>query len=237
LVLNFHGGGWISGNLQNNDFYCAVLAKEVHCMVVSVDYRLAPEYKFPTPVNDALDAHAWVLSNAEDLGIDANRVCVTGDSAGGNLATVLCRKNCEQGGPPIHFQALIYPATDSRMEYESIDKHAHAPILTKQDIHHCIELYLDDPANMLHPDFSPMVADSLEMMPPAVVVTAGNDPLADDGRLYAERLQSSGVQAEWLHYPEDIHGFFTFPNHSKSGREAIYEVASKIKARFELLSA
>jgi acetyl esterase len=230
LILNYHGGGWAVGNLQNNDYYCATLATEVGALVVSVDYRLAPEHKFPQAVYDAYDSLEWAVANAQALGADARRVCVTGDSAGGNLAAVVALKARDLGGPKISFQALIYPATDSRLGYASFEEHAHAPILTKLDILHYLDMYIAKPEDLNAVFLSPILAESLAGLPQALIVTAGYDPLCDDGQQYADRLQAEGIAVEVLHYPEDIHGFFTFPNHSRSGKMAIADVAQRIKA-------
>ena len=230
LIVNYHGGGWAVGNLQNNDFYCAALATQVGALVISVDYRLAPEHKFPKAVHDAYDALIWATANARSLGAETDRVCVTGDSAGGNLAAVMCIKSRDLGGPKIHFQALIYPATDSRLQFPSLDTHAHAPILTKTDILHFLDMYVSRPEDRQSALLSPILAESLAGLPPALIVTAGYDPLCDDGQAYADRLNAEGTSAEVLHYPEDLHGFFTLPNHSKSGKAAIIEVAKRIKA-------
>ena len=230
LILNYHGGGWAVGNLQNNDYYCAVLAQRVGALVISVDYRLAPEFKFPTAVYDAYDALLWATQNAESLGADATRVCVTGDSAGGNLSAAICLKSRDLGGPKIKYQALIYPATDSKLQFASLEAHAEAPILTKHDILNYLEMYLGKPEDRFSPLLSPIYALDLGGLPPALVVTAGYDPLCDDGQAYADRLNAEGTPCEVLHYPEDVHGFFTLPNHSKSGRQAIEEVAQRIKA-------
>lgn len=231
LIMNYHGGGWVVGTLQNNDYYCSVLAKEVNALVISVDYRLAPDFKFPTGLYDCFDALQWAVANAEMLGIDRENICVTGDSAGGNLSAALAIKSRDLNGPKIKFQALIYPATDSRMGYESLKKHANAPILTKKDVEHYLDFYIQHEKDLHSPLLSPYLAESLEHLPPALIVTAGYDPLCDDGTQYAERLKAEGVEVEVLHYPEDLHGFFTFPNHSKSGKAAIYETAKRIKAK------
>jgi len=230
LILNYHGGGWAVGNLQVNDYYCGVLADRVGAVVVSVDYRLAPEHKFPTGLHDCYDALVWATQHAGELGADATRVCVTGDSAGGNLSAAVSIKSRDLGGPKIKLQALIYPATDARLQYASLETHAHAPILTKNDILNFLAMYMAKEEDRLDPLLSPIMATSLAGLPQAIVVTAGYDPLCDDGQQYAARLQAEGTPTELLHYPEDIHGFFTLPNHTSSGKMAIEEVAKRIKA-------
>ncbi len=230
LIMNYHGGGWAVGNLQANDYYCAVLADRIQAVVVSVDYRLAPEHKFPIGLNDCYDALVWATQHAASLGADATRVCVTGDSAGGNLSAAVSLKSRDLGGPKIKFQALIYPATDARLQYASLETHAHAPILTKKDILDFLSMYMATEADRQDPLLSPIMAESHAGLPQALVVTAGYDPLCDDGQQYAARLQAEGTTVELLHYPEDIHGFFTLPNHSLSGKAAIEEVAKRIKA-------
>jgi acetyl esterase len=232
LILNYHGGGWAVGNLQKNDNYCGVLAKELGAVVVSVDYRLAPEHPFPIPLHDAYDALVWASQNAELLGADLNRVCVTGDSAGGNLSAAVALMSRDLAGPAIHFQALIYPATDSRLEFESLNIHAEAPILTRSNIFHYLDMYMGKPEDRYSPYLSPYLAKSLANLPPAVVVTAGYDPLCDDGEAYAARLNAEGTPAEWIHYPTDIHGFFTLPNHT-NGKAAILQVVQRIRQAFE----
>lgn len=232
LILNFHGGGWAVGNLQNNDYYCAALANRVGALVISVDYRLAPEFKFPTAVYDSYDVLIWATKNAADLGVDVGRVCVTGDSAGGNLSAAICILSRDLDGPKVHFQALIYPATDSRLQFASLEQHADAPILTKHDIINYLDIYMGKPEDRFSPLLSPIQASSLQGLPSALIVTAGYDPLCDDGQQYADRLQAEGVPVEVQHYPEDIHGFFTLPNHTQNGKAAIAAVAKRIKAAF-----
>jgi acetyl esterase len=232
LILNYHGGGWAVGNLQNNDYYCGILADRVGAVVVSVDYRLAPEHKFPTGLHDCYDALVWATAHAAELGADASRVCVTGDSAGGNLSAAVSLMSRDLGGPKIKLQALIYPATDARLQYASLETHAFAPILTKNDILNFLAMYMVTEADRLDPLLSPIMAESLAGLPQAIVVTAGYDPLCDDGQQYAARLQAEGVATEVLHYPQDIHGFFTLPNHSLSGKAAVEEVARRVKAAF-----
>jgi len=230
LILNFHGGGWAVGNLQNNDYYCSMLAAELNAIVVSVDYRLAPEHKFPCGLHDCYDALCWAVSMSAQWGADVNRVVVTGDSAGGNLSAAVCLMSRDLGGPDICFQALIYPAVDASLSFESIQIHAKAPILHKRDMQHFLAMYARCPEDLKDPYLSPWEAKSLSGMPPALIVTAGFDPLQDDGKHWAERLQKEGVEVEHLHYPYDFHGFVSIPHFTLSGKKANQDICNRINA-------
>jgi acetyl esterase len=220
IVLNFHGGGWTVGHLQLSDYYCARIAREVGAVVVSVDYRLAPENKFPTAVQDAYDALCWVNEHAAEIGGDRQRIAVTGDSAGGNLSAAISLMARDLKGPKIAFQALLYPATNTRFDYASLDTNADAPILSKADVLAFIEHYERTKADRANPYLSPYRADDLSNLPPALVITCEFDPLHDDGRDYALRLREEGNETEWVDYPRAIHGMFTFPNHAEHAQEA-----------------
>ncbi|MCB9235464.1 MAG: alpha/beta hydrolase [Bacteroidia bacterium] len=213
IILNFHGGGWAVGNLQQSDYYCRKIAREVGALVISVDYRLAPEHRFPVPLQDCYDALVWAHQHAASLDADPNRIAVTGDSAGGNLSAVLCLMARDLNGPKISFQGLIYPATDGTFNYPSYQEHTHAPILTQQELHFYRSNYESQPGDHLHPYFSPYLANDLSHLPPAVIVTAEYDPLCDDGRRYAERLKAEGNQVEFEQYEKALHGFITLVNH------------------------
>ncbi|HHG84526.1 MAG TPA: alpha/beta hydrolase [Bacteroidetes bacterium] len=234
IILNFHGGGWVVGNLQNNDQYCARLARDVGAIVLSVDYRLAPEHKFPVPVQDAYDALLWAYQHAPELGADPNRIGVTGDSAGGNLSAAISLMSRDLKGPAIAFQALLYPATDSRMDFASMDEHANAPILGKKDVETFLAHYIRNDADLENPYLSPVLAENLSNLPPALVVTAGNDPLRDDGKAYAKALKSAGNTVEYHCFQNDIHGFVTLANHSESGQICTDLVSKRFREIFEV---
>ena len=229
VILNFHGGGWMLGNLDQSDHYCRQLAAEVPALVISVLYRKAPENKFPTATNDAYDALLWAHANAMELGGDPSRMAVTGDSAGGNLSAAISLMARDQNGPQIAFQGLIYPACNGKLDYESLKIHAEAPIITEKDVRFYLGSYEAQPGDCLHPYFSPYLADNHDNLPPALVITAGYDPLLDDGRQYAEKLEAAGNDVEWVNFEKEFHGFMTFPNHSRRQREAAKLLVSRFQ--------
>lgn len=232
LILNFHGGGWVLGNLQQADTYCRKLAKSCEAVVISVDYRLAPENKFPIPLHDCYDSLLHAHQEAEALGIDPNRIAVTGDSAGGNLSASVSLMSRDLNGPPVAFQALVYPATNGKLDYPSYEVHTHAPILRKTEVDFFLKSYKKDPNDHLNPYFSPYLAENLSNLPPALILTAGYDPIHDDGQMYAERLSKEGNQVEYVDYPKEIHGFITLANHSPSNGEAIALICDRIRKAF-----
>ena len=224
VILNYHGGGWTVGTLQLNDWYCSHLSALTGAIVVSIDYRLAPEHPFPTPGNDAYDALCWVAENAAIFGGDGNRLGVTGDSAGGNLSAVVSLMARDKNGPKISYQALIYPGTDGTFNYESYHTHTEAPILPKTHLDFYRATYEGKEGDRLEPYFSPGLAEDHSNLPPALVITAGYDPLYDDGRIYAEKLKAAGTPAKWINFEKDIHGFMSLPNHCISARPALKEI-------------
>ena len=206
-LIYFHGGGWVIGDLESHDQLCRAFANAVPCVVVAVDYRLAPEHKFPAAAEDAIAATRWIAGNAERLGIAAGRLAVGGDSAGGNLATVVSLDARDRSGPRLAFQLLIYPSTDMRMGWPSLERHAQQLPLTRAAMNWFIAHYLrsgDDKADWRA---SPLTAASLEGLPPALVITAGFDPLSDEGEAYAEALRKAGVPARHERFEGQIHGF------------------------------
>lgn len=232
IILNYHGGGYVVGNLQLTDYYCRQLAMRVGAVVISVDYRLAPEFKFPTAVHDAYDSLCWAAANASSFGGDASRIGVTGDSAGGNLSAGISLMARDLQGPKINFQALIYPATNSRLDYPSLEEHKNAPILCTEDVHFFHDLYCPKPEDQTNPYFSPYLAEDLSNLPDALIITAGLDPLHDDGMQYHARLLAEGNSAEWVDCPNDLHGFVTFPNHTESGQKMIDLIIDRFSQRF-----
>jgi acetyl esterase len=206
-LVFFHGGGWVIGDLDSHDQACRALANAARSIVVAVDYRLAPEHKFPAAVDDAIAATRWIADNARSLEIDARRLAVGGDSAGGNLASVVALDARDRGGPPLVFQLLIYPATDMRMNLPSHARHAEQLPLRRPTMQWFLGHYLRDPADETDWRASPLRAPSLRNLPPALVVTAGFDPLGDEGEAYARALAEAGVSVVHQRFDGQIHGF------------------------------
>jgi acetyl esterase len=202
----YHGGGWVIGNLETADGICRRLANRTDAVVVSVDYRLAPEHPAPAAVDDAWESLCWVASNGPELGVDATRLAVGGDSAGGNLAALVAVKARDAGGPRLRHQLLVYPATDLTRSSASHTEHA-VPMFDPSSIGSWFDMYVGgaDPGD---PSLSPAATADLAGLPPACVITAGFDPLRDEGIAYAERLRDAGVDVEHLHYPSMLHGFY-----------------------------
>ena len=230
VVVYFHGGGWVLGSTQMYDPLCTFLAREVGAVVVSVDYRLAPEHRAPKAVQDCVDSVRWLGDQAGSWGVNGSRLAVSGDSAGGNLAAVVCQVIRDQGGPDIAHQALIYPGTDGTMSQPSVAEHAQAPILTRAKMDTFLEHYLG-PAGLSPDDplISPLWATSHAGLPPALVQTADLDPLRDEGRLYAERLAAAGVPARHTNYVGAPHGFASFPGATLIGQQHRAELAGELR--------
>ena len=228
LVVFFHGGGWVQGNVRSYDPLCSQVAARVGAVVVSVDYRLAPESPFPAAVHDSYDAFVWAVSQADQLGIDPGRVAVMGDSAGGNLAAVVALMSRDLGGPPLAFQALLYPATDATLSSPSIDENSDAPLLTRRNVRDFLARYRGD-ADVTDPLLSPLHALSHAGLPPALVQTAGLDPLRDDGRRYAEALRAGSVPVRHTEYEGVPHGFASFPGAVRCGQQARTELTTALR--------
>lgn len=214
VVVYFHGGGWTLGALHHSDWLCSQVCLGVGAVVVSVDYRLAPLYRFPTAVLDSLAAVHWVAAHADELGVDAGRIAVMGDSAGGNLAAVVCQVLRDRGGPAIAHQSLIYPATDLRTP-ENFDGTSPArtdyPILSSAVMLTFRDQYLGPDGDPETPMASPILADDLSGLPPALIQVAEYDPLRDDGFRYARAVQQAGGQVRLTEYVGLPHGYFSFP--------------------------
>ncbi len=232
LLVYFHGGGWVVCNLETHDALCRRLANEGSCIVVSVDYRLAPEHKFPAAVEDCYAATQWVANNASALNGDPTRIAVGGDSAGGNLAAVVTLLARDQGGPSLLFQLLIYPVTDYHTPgTPSYQENAEGYYLTREDMFWFWDLYLNNEAEARHPHASPLLAESLQGLPPALVITAEYDVLRDEGERYAQRLQGAGVPVVLKRYDSMIHGFFDI-GPFESGPQAIKEAMALLREAF-----
>jgi acetyl esterase len=229
-LVFFHGGGWVIGDLDSHDVVCRKLAHEGELIVISVDYRLAPEHKFPAAVDDSIAATRWIAANAEQLGIDASRLSVGGDSAGGNLAAVVAISARDGNGPAIAGQVLIYPATDFAMTHPSHSEPETSLLLTHSVIRWFVDHYLGD-ADIDDWRASPARATTLEGLPPAYVLTVGADPLRDEGDEYAARLKEAGVAVTYRHFPGQFHGFFTMGKLLPQANVAASEIGAWLKAQ------
>lgn len=225
----FHGGGGVIGNLESHDVVCRTLADEGQLIVVSIDYRLAPEHKFPAAVDDAIAATEWISANARELKIDQTRLMVGGDSAGGNLAAIVAI-NARTAGPKIAGQVLIYPATDFSMSHPSHSEPETDALLTHSVVRWFRGHYLSKEADSGDWRASPAVVEQLEGLPPAIVLTAGADPLRDEGDEFARRLSDAGVPVAHRTYPGQFHGFITMGKLLPKANDALREIGNWLKA-------
>jgi acetyl esterase len=227
VLVYFHGGGWTIGDLDTHDTLCRELAHRAGCAVVAVDYRLAPEHRFPAAVDDAIAATRWVRDNAALLKVDAERLAVGGDSAGGNLAAVVAI-TARDAGEPIAYQLLVYPATDMRCALPSHRSNGQGYLLTVDTIAYFRGHYIDDP---LYDDWraSPLLARDLSRLPPALLVTAGLDPLRDEGLAYADRLADAGNAVTQVCFERQIHGFITMGRVIPEASSAVAFAAGELK--------
>jgi acetyl esterase len=209
VLVYYHGGGWTIGDLDTHDVLCRQLANGSRCTVVSVDYRMGPEHRFPAAVDDCLAATYWVRRQAEALSLDATRLAVGGDSAGGNLAAVVAILARDAGDLPIAYQLLIYPATDMRRGHASHTTNGRGYLLETETITYYHDNYIDDPAHDLDWRASPLLRGDLSTLPPSLVLTAGFDPLRDEGLEYADALVAAGNRATYVCFERQIHGFIT----------------------------
>jgi len=207
-IVYLHGGGWVVGDLDTHDGSCRLLAHESECVVVAVDYRLAPEHPFPAAVDDAVAAYRWVHDHTSELSVEPGRVGVMGDSAGGNLAAVVAQVTRDTDVPAPVAQCLVYPATDMLMRERSHELFSEGFLLSRADIEWLRSQYLPDRNDWDSPLASPIEAPDLTGVCPAIVVTAGFDPLRDEGRRYADRLTEAGVAVRYRCYDDMVHGFF-----------------------------
>lgn len=228
-LVYFHGGGWVIGSIETHDGLCRMIANAAGCTVVSVEYRLAPEHKFPAATEDAYAAVAWAAKHAEALGAAPGRLAVGGDSAGGNLAAVACLMARDRGGPPIDLQLLLYPITDHDLDTQSYQTYADRFLLTRDAMAWFWGHYLADGADKNHPYISPLRAANLAGLPRALVITAECDPLCDEGDAYARRLAAANVPVTHAQYPGMIHGFVRRAALLKQGRKALEQIAEALK--------
>lgn len=232
VLVYFHGGGWVLGSLDTTDGICRALANGAGCIVVSVDYRLAPEHRFPAAADDALHATQWVAANAASLGGDPKRIAVAGDSAGGNLTAVVAQMARDRGTPALAFQLLIYPVTDANFETVSYRDNADDYLLTRDAMRWFWDHYVPDAAERSNPYASPLRASSLKGLPPALVITAEFDPLRDEGEAYAARMREAGVPVTLTRYNGMVHGFFGMAAVLDQARTAIDDSSAALRAAF-----
>jgi acetyl esterase len=237
VTVFFHGGGWVIGSVVTHDANCRQLAQGSSSVVVSVDYRLAPEHKFPSAAEDCYAAAKWVAEHAREIGASAERMVVAGDSAGGNLAAAVCLMARDRGGPAIAHQTLIYPVTNYAFDTVSYRDNGVGYFLSQEGMRWFWGHYLRDEADGRNPYASPMAAESLRELPPALVITAEFDPLRDEGAAYAKRLQSEGVAVTYHCYDGMIHGFIGMTNLLEAGRTAVAEVCAAHRAVFDTVAA
>ncbi|MFZ6003608.1 MAG: alpha/beta hydrolase [Actinomycetota bacterium] len=229
VLVWFHGGGWVIGDLDTADSTCRALANRAGCVVVSVDYRLAPEHPAPAALDDCLTALSWTVENFELLGVDASKVAVGGDSAGGNLAALVCQRVRDEFGPDIDFQLLVYPVTDLTLSHPSIDENAEGYFLTKASMEWFVDHYLGG-ADPKDASVSPLHADDLSGLPAALVITAEYDPLRDEGEAYAARLREAGVPTELIRYDGQIHGFLGMATTLDDAKDALDRAGRALRA-------
>ena len=232
VLMYFHGGGWMLGTLESADATCRRLANATPCAVVAVQYRLAPEHRFPAALEDCHAATRWVASHAGDLGLDAGRLAVGGDSAGGNLAAAVTHLARDGGSPRLRFQLLVYPALEHRADTASMRESTDPFLFDCVSAVWCWSQYLADEADGTSPLASPLLAADLRGLPPALVLTAEFDPLRDEGERYAERLAASGVPTETIRFEGIAHGFFGLLGRLDAASDAHTVAASHLRVAF-----
>jgi acetyl esterase len=233
VLLFFHGGGWVFGNIKNYESFCTQIVNLSSSAVVSVGYNLAPEHKFPEPLEDCYSSLIWILENGNKYGLDPSRLIICGDSAGGNISAAITFMARDRGISSIGYQVLIYPAVDlSSFDYESFELFGTGNLLDTKDMPLAIERYLNNKDECFSPYVSPILAKDFSDLPPAYVITAGYDVLRDEGHAYALKLVNAGVPVAIRCYKEFMHGFFTMDAISDAVRPAIVETVEFLKKVF-----
>jgi acetyl esterase len=232
-LVFLHGGGWVIGDLDTHDVVCRTLANGARCAVFSVEYRKAPEAPFPAAVDDCFSALSFVFENGKNLRIETSKIAIGGDSAGGNLAAVIALMARDAGGPALSLQLLIYPATDQHYGFPSIDSNGDGYLLTKKTMHYFRSHYLPREEEWLDWRASPLLAASLARLPPAFVITAGFDPLRDEGKAYADRLAVEGVKTQYKNYADMVHGFITMGRVLDTAGTALEDCAQALRKAWQ----
>ena len=231
-LVYYHGGGWVLGDIESLDTICRAVANRAGCKVVSVEYRLAPEHKFPAPFDDCYAALEWVAANGGDIGVDTSRLAVGGDSAGGNLAAAVSLKARDAGGPALRHQLLVYPVTDHSYGTESYAANGDGYLLTLDMMKWFWDHYLNSAEDGRNPLASPLAASDLSGLPPAFVITAEFDPLRDEGEAYAARLADAGVKVSHQRFDGQIHAFWQMVGVFPAALEAADKAAGHLKTAF-----
>ena len=229
LLVWLHGGGWVAGDLDNHDATCRALANASGCKIVAIDYRLAPEHKFPAGLDDCYAATRWLATHGDSLGIDPRRIAIAGDSAGGNLAAAVTLMARDRGGPVLAFQLLVYPVTHHAFDTPSYRQYGDGYLLTAEGMRWNWNHYLPDAAAGLDPLASPLLAPDLRSLPPALVIVAECDPLCDESEAYARRLADAGVPVECKRYDGMLHAFFTLGQVFDDGRAAVAHAGEAVR--------
>ncbi len=232
ILLLYHGGGFALGDLDNHENIARYFCNHANVIVINVDYRLSPEHKFPAGVEDCYAALCWAASNAGELKGDSGRIAVIGDSAGGNLSAVMCQLSRSRNGPAIAYQVLLYPVVTMALnpDYMSRDRFGSGYFLSQKDMQWLIELYFSDIEEEANDVCSsPILAEDLGGLPPALIITAGNDPLRDEGKHYADRLREAGVAVEYVCFEGTIHGFMSFSGALDVGKEGLALVSRHLQ--------
>ena len=234
MFVHFHGSGFVVLGLDSHDNACRELAEGAGCIVVAVNYRKSPEHKFPQPTDDAWAATQWAVENSAELGGDAGRIAVGGDSAGGCLAAVVAQRAAREGAPDIALQLLIYPVTDMSDGTESYRRFADGYNLTADMMRWFMRLYLNSDEEKTNPAAAPIRAADLAGLPPALIITASHDPLLDDGINYGNKLRAAGVPVTHTDYPGQIHGFWNFTGRIDAALEARNEACAALREAFAM---
>jgi acetyl esterase len=232
ILINFHGGGWVIGDLETADAVSREFCQRVGCIVVSVDYRLAPEHRFPAAVDDSYAAARWVADNAAALNGDAKRIAVGGESAGGNLAAVVCHLARDRKGPAIAFQLLAYPVTDASYATSSYRENADGYLLTRAGMEWFWDTYCPNPADRKNPLATPLNATNFAGLPPALIMTAEFDPLRDEGAAYAAKLKSAGVAVDYVCFDGLIHDFLAMSRQLSAVKPAMDRAVAGLRNAF-----
>ncbi|AZE94644.1 Esterase/lipase [Pseudomonas orientalis] len=232
VLLYFHGGGWVAGDLDTHDSFCRIMCEWARCAVIAVDYARPPEHRFPAAVEDCYAVTEWATAQSRALGLDSHRAAVAGGGSGGGLAAIVCQIARDRCGPSIGLQMLLYPVLDCLASNHSRAEFASGPGLTADMLNWYLTQYVSEGQSLAHPWLSPARHASLHGLPQALIITAGRDLLRDEGRAYARRLKKAGVPVRHTEYPGMQHGFINAPGTHHSARKAILQCAQTLIQHF-----